>query len=615
MKTSHLFLIMLILSGLIFNCTGETKSLNAIPNKVSFGKINIGDTITLDVVLKNKYGKDITILAMQYSGDSDFIIVAGQTTPLVLGNNDEHTITVQFAPSSAGAKNGMIMISHDASTKPKELSITGEGVPVPRINLPVTDYDFLAILINTTKNEDFDIENVGTADMTINSLTLTGAGFSIITGGATPVVVTPGSKHTVTVQFAPIAVSAYQTVLSIDCDAVNITSQPEITIDGEGVIVAPKITLNRTSPWDFGSASSHFPPILDIEMENTGTDDLTVSSVSIVTGTAFSIDSIKDSNGNVINLPQVLGVGVKIFAMIKFEPPANVIYNDKVMIVHDGVNVASPLEIDVTGEGRDPIVVTSSFTGALDTWVVPAGVTLIQVECWGAEGETADGAGGRGGYAKGNLTVTPGETLNIYVGGKNAWNGGGAGSLGGGTSAGPPAPGENGGGASDVRQGGTALTDRKIVAGGGGGGGGNGAGSVYGPGGAGGNGGGLSGSNGIRGNGGTEGHGGTQTAGGAYGTGNSNCGITGQAGVAGQLGHGGKGGNGIQGCGGYTGGGGGGGGGGYYGGGGAGGAAAGAGGAWAGGGGGGGSSYIGGVSNGTTQSGTRSNNGEIVITY
>jgi len=90
------------------------------------------------------------------------------------------------------------------------------------------------------------------------------------------------------------------------------------------------------------------------------------------------------------------------------------------------------------------------------------------------------------------MNVTPGQVLYIYVGGQNAFNGGGlAGSSGTNTSG-------NGGDASDVRLSGTALTNRMIVAAGGGGGTGGPQGScVGGPGGNGGDGGSTLGSNGT----------------------------------------------------------------------------------------------------------------------
>lgn len=121
------------------------------------------------------------------------------------------------------------------------------------------------------------------------------------------------------------------------------------------------------------------------------------------------------------------------------------------------------------------------FTGAEQTFTVPAGVTTIHVIARGApggHGGYAGRAGGRGALVTGDLQVTPGQTLYVEVGGAatsascvlapnipchGGFNGGGTSYTGGG-----------GGGASDVRtvsasQSGT-LTSRLLVAAGGGGG-------------------------------------------------------------------------------------------------------------------------------------------------
>ncbi len=275
---------------------------------------------------------------------------------------------------------------------------------------------------------------------------------------------------------------------------------------------------------------------------------------------------------------------------------------------------------------------TYSFTGGLQTFTVPCGVTQVHVAAYGAQGgsgavganSAAGGAGGLGGFAEGDLTVSPGDVLNVVVGGQGAtptggFNGGGNG---GSQNAG------GGGGSSDVRVGGTAESNRVIVAGGGGGGGRAGCElSVVtgGNGGAGGSGVGAIGtdaptSNGVAGGGGGGNFGSVQGAAGTAGIGCS--GFLGQPGTAAASGQGGNGGNGQSCCcfnaqsipGG------GGGGGGYLGGGGGGGGSAGTTGCsgndkGAGGGGGGGSSYIGGVSNGVQSAGTNTGNGQVVITW
>lgn len=206
------------------------------------------------------------------------------------------------------------------------------------------------------------------------------------------------------------------------------------------------------------------------------------------------------------------------------------------------------------------VTCTFEYTGAPESWIVPAGVTSATFDLYGAQGTGS--TGGKGGRITATLNVTAGTTYQIQVGGIG-YNGGASG----------------GGGASDVRGGAFALTDRLLVAGGGGG-----TGSAA-SGGAGGFPNGGTGGNTLNSNG---GGGGTQTSGGAGGTGSTAPGGDGSLGQGGSA---------I---------GGGGGGGGYYGGGGGGRGGANA-------GGGGGSSY--GPPGATFQNGVRSGDGLVIISY
>ncbi|WP_395091398.1 hypothetical protein [Armatimonas sp.] len=54
-----------------------------------------------------------------------------------------------------------------------------------------------------------------------------------------------------------------------------------------------------------------------------------------------------------------------------------------------------------------------AFTGRVQSFLVPAGVTSVTVKMWGAGGASA---GGSGAFVSGTLAVTPGETLDFYVG-------------------------------------------------------------------------------------------------------------------------------------------------------------------------------------------------------
>jgi len=73
--------------------------------------------------------------------------------------------------------------------------------------------------------------------------------------------------------------------------------------------------------------------------------------------------------------------------------------------------------------------------GAIQQWVVPAGVEVIVIEAVGAVGGTAFGnTGGLGAKMKGNFTVTPGDIIQIAVGQQGLPDGAGAGGGGGGGS-------------------------------------------------------------------------------------------------------------------------------------------------------------------------------------
>lgn len=98
--------------------------------------------------------------------------------------------------------------------------------------------------------------------------------------------------------------------------------------------------------------------------------------------------------------------------------------------------------------------VSFAYTGAQQSFTVPAGVTLVKITAAGAQGGIVTGnggpfAGGLGATMSGEFSVTPGSVLQVVVGGQGN----------------PSVYTSGGGGGSGVSLGATAL----IVAGGGGG--------------------------------------------------------------------------------------------------------------------------------------------------
>ncbi len=428
------WLVLMLFGILLVGCSSETKSLKVSPSKIDFQNVNIGDYIEIEVEITNKFGKDVFISDISIIGNSDFQIMTGSATPINLIKNAIHKLTLRFTPTTNVPAVAMLNIIHDASTKPKTVDIQGMGVKVARIEIPVTNFDFGPILHQTTTYKDFDITNLGTSDLIISSFYFTGSGaalYTITAGGNTPVNIFPGTTHTFTVQFAPLTAALYPATLEISHNAINEASPSTITIEGEGVFTSPEFTLNNTSPWDFGLIATTFPSTQQLTIESNGTDDLTISSVTLLTGTAFSVSKIEDGNGNALTLPELVPIGNTIYVFIEFAPTTNTTFNDTLTITHDATNHATPLDISLTGEGRDEIVKTfDSVTKTKENWTIPAGVTMLRIETWGAEGGgTGWGTPGKGARMRGDFAVQPGDVLQIAVGeqGETGGKGGGGG--------------------------------------------------------------------------------------------------------------------------------------------------------------------------------------------
>jgi hypothetical protein len=115
-----------------------------------------------------------------------------------------------------------------------------------------------------------------------------------------------------------------------------------------------------------------------------------------------------------------------------------------------GTDTLTLLPGGVASSGAD----TLTYTGALQTFTVPPCVDSVWIECWGAQGGAVTAQspfpqGGLGARMRGKFAVTPGQVLNVVVGGRG--------------NSDPSSSG--GGGASGVADGSTPW----IIAGGGGG--------------------------------------------------------------------------------------------------------------------------------------------------
>ncbi len=137
------------------------------------------------------------------------------------------TLQVQFLPTAAGAASGQLTISsNSASGGTSTVTLAGTGTTTsspqttPQLVLSATSLNFGSIAVNTPSVQTLTLTSSGTGPVTVNSATITGAGFTVV-GSGLPVTLNPLQTATLQVQFLPTAAGAASGQLTISSNSAS----------------------------------------------------------------------------------------------------------------------------------------------------------------------------------------------------------------------------------------------------------------------------------------------------------------------------------------------------------------------------------------------------------
>ena len=202
----------------------------------NFGSTTAGGTaLVYNYVIKNTGNKDLIVSAISITGtDAALFTAGGITFPATIPAGGSSAFTVSFsapAGTAAGIKTAQLAITSDDPITPSfAFTMTGEitPTPVPDINmlngttviLTGGKINFGSTAPGTSLSVILTIENVGTGDLTIGTLSFDGtdaASFSVDTSSMTSTVA-PGASTTVTVAFSPAIIGVYKARLIVPSD-------------------------------------------------------------------------------------------------------------------------------------------------------------------------------------------------------------------------------------------------------------------------------------------------------------------------------------------------------------------------------------------------------------
>jgi type 1 fimbria pilin len=171
----------------------------------------------------------------------EFSVVSPATPFTIVPGGAPVDVTLRFSPSAVGVQNGTLDItSDDPDEGLVSVPLTGNGVatPEPDITVSLLSLDYGDVVQGTSSDQIVTISNVGSADLTVTGLAISGGEFLLVSPPATPFTIVPGGTPVdVTVRFSPSAVGVQNGTLDITSD------DPD-----EGLVIVPLTGNGVTTP-------------------------------------------------------------------------------------------------------------------------------------------------------------------------------------------------------------------------------------------------------------------------------------------------------------------------------------------------------------------------------
>ena len=234
---------------------------------IAFGSQATGfnTDITFDIDNEGALDLNITSLVLSGAGATSFSIIS-PTTPFTIVAGNTQTVTVRFTPTSVGVNNAILTINNNdadegtcaitlqgtGTTPEQEINVEGNIAAFPDIpNGDITPISldntlFAAQNIGASQTKSFRIQNIGTADLDITSITVGGLnpGDFTVSLNPTPFTVTamqdpPGIFE---ITFSPIASGTRTAIISIANNDLDETPYT-FTVQGNGLCNPGTITI------------------------------------------------------------------------------------------------------------------------------------------------------------------------------------------------------------------------------------------------------------------------------------------------------------------------------------------------------------------------------------
>lgn len=349
--------------------TGSTPGqLTVSPVSLNFGNVQTGSSQKQSVAISNSGGTSLTVSQATVTGAG--FTWSGLTLPMTLTPGQSASLSVTFAPQSAGNVSGNLAISSDGSNSPTNVGLTGTGLAAGLLTVIPGSMSFGSIQVGSNQKQSAVLTNTGGTTVAISQATISGSGFTL-SGISAPLTLAANQSTTFSVTFAPQASGNASGTVTFVSDAKN----TPLLMPLSGAGVAPGALTASPSNLGFGSVPVGSSQTLSETLTNSGGSSVTISQAT-PTGNGFSLSGL--------SLPLTLTAGQSKTFSVAFAPQTTGAVSGNLAVVSDGSNPM--LNVPLAGTG------TAGGTLA----AMPASISFgsVQVGNSSSQSETLTNTGG-----------------------------------------------------------------------------------------------------------------------------------------------------------------------------------------------------------------------------
>jgi hypothetical protein len=360
-------------------------------SNVDFGNVSVGGSKASVITLTNASasgGPDVTFSQVTVTGSG--FAVTPVSLPIVLVPGQASTVTITFAPKSAGAAKGSLSIVVAGAIDPTTLPLTGTGVGSAQLAVAPSTLSFGSLAVGSSNTLSGTL-TAGTSSITISNAAINGQGYSL--GGiAFPAILAAGTSISYTVTFTPLAAANSPGSISFVSNAANSPATQSLTGTGTQAAAGTPAPVSNLAvavapaTLAFGSVAVGSSKNMNGTL-TAGSSNIAVSSAAW-TGQGYSVSGI--------TFPATVAAGTSVSYTVTFAPQAAGSAPGGISFVSNAVN--SPSTQTFTGTGTPaPVQHTVDLSWAASTSTV-AGYNVYR------------GTQSGGPYVKLNSTSQPGTS-------------------------------------------------------------------------------------------------------------------------------------------------------------------------------------------------------------